>query len=411
MERTGCVVAGGGPAGVMLGLLLARAGVEVVVLEKHRDFLRDFRSDTVHPSTLRLLDELGLGTQFAALSRSVLERMKMEIGEETVVAADFSRLRGPHKHIAMVPQAEFLGLLAEAGAAEPKFTLRMGAAVTSLRREGGRVTGVNYRDDSGDIAALEAPLTVGCDGRWSKVRQELGLALRETAVPMDVWQVRVPKAGPGEQGVFARFGPGYASVTMDRGDYYQTSYLIPRGQDARLRSGPIEDFRSRLAELFGWTPAQVSAVRSWDDVKLLEVTMGLLPRWHAPGALCIGDAAHPMSPVGGVGVNLAVQDAVATARLLAEPLRRGEVPVSRLAAVRRRRLLPTVAVQSTQRGEHEMLLRPALAGTLNRLPAPMRVVQRFPVLSGVAAYLGGVGLRPEHAPTFARRSGVDSHAG
>ncbi|MYW89523.1 FAD-dependent oxidoreductase [Amycolatopsis rubida] len=411
MERTGCVVAGGGPAGVMLGLLLARAGVEVAVLEKHRDFLRDFRGDTVHPSTLRLLDELGLGTQFAALSRSVLERMKMEIGAETVIAADFSRLRGPHKHIAMVPQAEFLALLAEAGAAEPKFSLRMGASVVSLRREGGRVTGVDYLDDNGIVHSLATPLTVGCDGRWSTVRHELGLALREWEVPMDVWQVRVPKAGPGEQGVFARFGPGYASVTMDRGDYYQTSYLIPRGQDAHLRSGPIEDFRSRLAELFGWTPAQVSAVRSWDDVKLLEVTMGLLPRWHAPGALCIGDAAHPMSPVGGVGVNLAVQDAVATARLLAEPLRRGEVPMSRLAAVRRRRLLPTAAVQSSQRGEHEMLLRPALAGTLDRLPAPMRVVQRFPVLSGVTAYLGGVGLRPEHAPAFARRSGVDSHSG
>ncbi|PKV96260.1 2-polyprenyl-6-methoxyphenol hydroxylase-like FAD-dependent oxidoreductase [Amycolatopsis echigonensis] len=411
MERTGCVVAGGGPAGVMLGLLLARAGVEVVVLEKHRDFLRDFRGDTVHPSTLRLLDELGLGGQFAALSRSVLERMKMEIGEETVVAADFSRLRGPHKHIAMVPQAEFLGLLAEAGAAEPKFSLRMGASVVSLRREGGRVTGVNYRDDTGAVAALEAPLTVGCDGRWSTVRRELGLALRESEVPMDVWQVRVPKAGPGEPGVFARFGPGYASVTMDRGDYYQTSYLIPRGQDARLRSGLIDGFRSRLGELFGWTPAQLSAVRSWDDVKLLEVTMGLLPRWHAPGALCIGDAAHPMSPVGGVGVNLAVQDAVATARLLAEPLRRGEVPTSRLAAIRRRRLLPTVAVQSSQRGEHAMLLRPALDRTLNRLPAPMRMLQRFPVLSGMTAYLGGVGIRPEHAPAFARRSGVDSYAG
>ncbi|MFD2465783.1 FAD-dependent oxidoreductase [Amycolatopsis silviterrae] len=411
MERTGCVIAGGGPAGMMLGLLLARAGVEVVVLEKHQDFLRDFRGDTVHPSTLRLLDELGLGPQFAALSRSVLERMKMEIGGETVIAADFSRLRGPHRHIAMVPQSEFLGLLAKAGTAEPNFTLHMGASVVSLRQDAGRVTGVHYRDETGTVHELAAPLTVGCDGRWSTVRQELGLALRETEVPMDVWQVRVPKAGPGEQGVFARFGPGYASVTMDRGDYYQTSYLIPRGHNAQLRSAPIEDFRSRLAELFGWTPEQLSAIRSWDDVKLLEVTMGLLPRWHAPGALCIGDAAHPMSPVGGVGVNLAVQDAVATARLLADPLRRGQLPTSRLAAVRRRRLLPTVAVQSNQRGEHNMLLRPALAGTLDRLPTPMRALQRFPALSGFTAYLGGIGLRPEHAPAFARRSAVDSHAG
>ncbi|GAA3566320.1 FAD-dependent oxidoreductase [Amycolatopsis ultiminotia] len=405
------MVAGGGPAGVLLGLLLARAGIEVVVLEKHRDFLRDFRGDTVHPSTLRLLDELGLGTRFAGLSRSVLDRMRMQIAGETLVAADFTRLRGPHRHLAMVPQSEFLGLLAEAGAAEPAFSLRMSSDVLGLRRENGRVCGVRYRDASGQIRELAAPLTVGCDGRWSTVAGELGLRMRSFAVPMDVWQVRVPKAGPGEKGVFARFGPGYASVTMDRGDYYQTSYLIPRGQDARLRAEGIERFRDRLGALFGWTPAQLAAVRSWDDVKLLEVTMGMRERWHAPGALCIGDAAHPMSPVGGVGVNLAVQDAVATATLLAGPLRAGEVTTAQLAAVRRRRLLPTVAVQANQRSEHDLLLRPALAGTLDRLPLPMRVLRRFPVLSGITAYLGGVGVRPEHAPAFARRSTVDDHAG
>ncbi len=396
---------------MMLGLLLARAGIEVVVLEKHRDFLRDFRGDTVHPSTLRLLDELGLGARFARLSRSFLKRMKMQIGDETVVAADFGRLRGPHRHLAMVPQSEFLGLLAEAGAAEPAFSLRMGAELTGLRRENGRVTGVRYRSCGGTEREIAAPLTVGCDGRWSAVRRELGFALRESEVPMDVWQVRVPKAEEGESGVFARFGPGYASVTMDRGDYYQTSYLIPRGSDARLRSAPVAEFRARLSELFGWSPGQLAGIRSWDDVKLLEVTMGLLPRWHRPGAVCIGDAAHPMSPVGGVGVNLAVQDAVATARILAAPLRAGTPSPSRLAAIRRRRWLPTAAVQFNQRSEHEMLLRPALEGTLQRLPAPMRVLQRVPALSGVTAYLGGVGIRPEHAPAFARRSDVDSHLG
>lgn len=259
-SNTGCVIAGAGPAGMMLGLLLARAGVAVVVLEKHTDFLRDFRGDTVHPSTLHLLDELGLGEKFAGLTRSVLDRMRMRVGHTEVVAADFSRLPGRHKYLAMVPQAEFLALLADAGAAEPTFDLRMGAEVLSLLRERGRVTGVRYRDATGTEHDLEAPLTVGCDGRRSIVRRGLGLRLREIAVPMDVWQIRVPKDGPGKTAVFARFGSGQAAVTMDRGDYYQTAYLIPRGRDADLRAEDIAAFRARLGELFGWSPP--SSLRS-----------------------------------------------------------------------------------------------------------------------------------------------------
>jgi 2-polyprenyl-6-methoxyphenol hydroxylase-like FAD-dependent oxidoreductase len=409
MADTRCCVVGGGPAGVMLGLLLARAGVDVVVLEKHTSFLRDFRGDTVHPSTLRLLDELGLGPAFAALPHSVLGRMTMRIAGTDVVAADFTRLPGAHPHLAMVPQADLLGLLAEAGRAEPAFSMRMGCQVVDLLRDGERVTGVRYRDEAGEVRELSAALTVACDGRWSTVRRALGLRLREFTVPMDVWSVRVPKTDPGEDdsGVFARFEAGQAAVTMDRGDYHQTSYLIPKGQDALLRKESIAVFRTRLGALFGWGEQRLAAVRSWDDVKLLEVTMGRLSRWHADGALCIGDAAHPMSPVGGVGVNLAVQDAVAAATLLAEPLRRGRVTPRVLAAVRRRRWLPTAAVQRSQLGEHAMLLRPALDGTLDRLPAPLRLVRRFPALAGLTAYLGGIGLRPEHAPAFARQSTSD----
>lgn len=408
-QRTTCCIVGGGPAGMMLGLLLARAGIDVTVLEKHGDFLRDFRGDTVHPSTLRLLDELGLGERFAALPARRLEEMRMEIGDTTVVMADFRRIPGPHKYIAMVPQWDFLGLLAEAASKEPSFTLRMRTAVTGLRTEDGRVTGVRYVDEHGRPGELAADLTVACDGRDSVVARRAGLFQDEFEVPMDVWQARVPAPGGGvkEGRVFARFGGGQAAVTMDRGDYYQTAYLIPKGQDEALRGHDIQWLRDRLGELFGWDAEVTAAIRSWDDVKLLDVTMGRLPRWYRDGLLCIGDAAHTMSPVGGVGVNLAVQDAVAAARILARPLRQRAVTVRELGRVQRRRGLPVTVVQKQQRGEHDLLLKPALDGTLrgDRLPLPLRLVRRFPVLRGVTAYLGGVGVRPEHAPQYARSKG------
>ncbi|MGK5729846.1 FAD-dependent oxidoreductase [Streptomyces sp. URMC 124] len=405
MENTTCCVVGGGPAGMMLGLLLARAGIRVTVLEKHRDFLRDFRGDTVHPSTLRLLDELGLGERFAELPFPKLEEMRMEIAGTTVVAADFRRLPGRHKYIAMVPQWDFLDLLASSAAAEPSFTLRMCTEVTGLRKEGGRVTGVRYTTEDGTPGEIAADLTVGCDGRRSVVRREAGLVPDAFDVPMDVWQVRVdaPRGGVKDGRVFARFGGGQAAVTMDRGAYFQTSYLIAKGRDAELRTRDVQWFRDRLGGLFGWDADVTGAIRSWDDVKLLDVTMGRLPRWYAAGLLCIGDAAHTMSPVGGVGVNLAIQDAVAAARILARPLREGTVRLHDLARVQQRRRLPTALVQQSQLGEHR-LIRSALDGTLEAagLPVPMRLLRRVPPLRTVTAYLGGIGIRPERAPAFAR---------
>ncbi|MFI5780910.1 FAD-dependent oxidoreductase [Nocardia sp. NPDC051570] len=404
-QHTQCCVIGGGPAGMMAGLLLARAGIRVTVLEKHRDFLRDFRGDTVHPSTLRLLDELGLAARFAALPHTRLERRSLRIGEKTLLAADFSRIPGPYNYMAMVPQWEFLNLLARAGADEPSFTLRLGTEFTGLTTESGRVTGVRCRGTDGVEQVVSADLVLACDGRGSAARAAAGLRPTDMAVPMDVWWVRVPVAADARHtsAVSGRFEAGRAAVCMDRGDYYQTSFLIPKGADERLRTHDIGWLRTHLAELFGWGDDVLAAIGGWGDVKLLEVTMGRLARWHIPGLLALGDAAHPMSPVGGVGVNLAIQDAVAAARLLAGPLRRGRPATADLERVQRRRTLPTVFTQRIQQREHDTLLAPALDGTLSRTPSHLALIDRFPVLAGVAAYLGGVGIRPERAPEFARR--------
>lgn len=407
-ERTTCVVAGGGPAGMVLGLLLARAGVRVTVLEKHADFLRDFRGDTVHASTLALLDELGLADAFEQLPYSKIEQFQFPGPDGSLVTlGDFASLPGKYRYIAMVPQWELLDLLANASTTEPTFALRMSTEVTGVTRGRGRITGVTYRTADGQTGELYADLVVAADGRWSVLRKAAGLRPHEYPVPVDTWWVRVPRQASDDRGaVRAAMRGAELALTIDRGDYYQLAYFNRKGFDPTLRVEGVQRFRERIAALIPALADRVDAIASMDDVKFLDVRLNRLPRWYVDGLLCIGDAAHAMSPAGGVGINLAVQDAVAAATLLAEPLRRHVVLTADLARVQRRRWLPTVIIQGAQRIMHAVLLKPAVEGKpVRRSPLVVTLARRFPTLRRLPAYLIGIGPRPEHAPGFARPGG------
>lgn len=402
---TECIVVGGGPAGMVTALILARGGVRVSVLEKHGDFLRDFRGDTVHPSTLELLDELGLFEKFDALPHSTVHELVLtRRSGKPVTLGDISRLKLPFPYIAIAPQWDFLNLLADAGREEPGFQLLMKAEFVELIRTGNRVAGVRYRREDGSEEELYADLTIAADGRWSRVREQAGLPLREFPVTVDLWWFRLDVDGPVGESVLPRSGNGRMFVIIPRKGYVQIGMIIPKGADPRLRAEGIAGLRAAVVaavpELAG------SADRlTFDDVKLLDVRLNRLRRWYLDGLLCLGDAAHAMSPVGGVGVNLAVQDGVAAATLLAQPLKDHSLTTRDLAAVQRRRDRPTRFTQNLQRLMHRAIGPAATNGTglvaPGWLAGPLTI---FPSLTKIPARAVAVGLRPEHAPDFARRA-------
>jgi 2-polyprenyl-6-methoxyphenol hydroxylase-like FAD-dependent oxidoreductase len=404
--NTTCVVAGGGPAGMMLGLLLARAGVDVTVLEKHGDFLRDFRGDTVHPATLRLLDELGLGDRFRALPQSRVDRVEFPDADgELVTIGDFTKLPGRYRHVAMVPQWDLLDMLADAAAAEPTFHLRMNTEAVDVLRDHGRIAGVRCRTEDGTEEEIRADLTVAADGRWSAVRTAARLRPHEFPVPIDAWWFRVPRypTDP-DTGLTGRAHERMFALAINRGDYYQIAYLGGKGTDEALRAEGVEAFRKRMSAVLPDLAGRMDGIASMDDVKHLDVRLNRLRRWAVPGLLCIGDAAHAMSPAGGVGINLAIQDAVATARLLAKPLREHRLRAADVARVQRRRTLPTVGTQQLQRLLHKVGFEPVVRGTRQGLPASLaRTMGRWPGLRVLPAFVVGIGILPEHAPAFARR--------
>jgi 2-polyprenyl-6-methoxyphenol hydroxylase-like FAD-dependent oxidoreductase len=399
-----CCIAGGGPAGIMLGLLLARAGVSVLVLEKHADFLRDFRGDTIHPSTLEILHELGLLEDFLKLPHQEVHQLTVQVGEVAVPIADFSHLPTRCKFIAFLPQWDFLNFLAERGARYPSFGLRMRAEVVGLLEEAGRVAGVEVATPEGRLD-VRAKLVVAADGRHSVVREKANLPIETLGAPMDVLWFRISRRPDDPAVGLGRFQVGRLFVILNRGDYWQCGFIITKGTFDGIQRTGLPAFRDSVAALVPFAADRVVDIRSWDDVKLLTVLVDRLTTWYRAGLLCIGDAAHAMSPVGGVGINLAIQDAVAAANLLAEPLGRGSVTDDDLRRVQRRRAPATRVVQRFQVLFQNRVVAPILNSRARTLtvPSALRLFVRFPWLRRIPARIVGIGLRPEHVKTAPRR--------
>jgi 2-polyprenyl-6-methoxyphenol hydroxylase-like FAD-dependent oxidoreductase len=405
-----CCIVGGGPAGMMLGFLLARAGVGVTVLEKHPDFLRDFRGDTIHPSTLEVMHELGLLDEFLKLPHQELRQFSGVIGNETVRFADLSHLPTRCRFVALMPQWDFLNFLADHGRCYRTFDLRMRAEATDLIEESGSIAGVRCKTPSGTLA-IRSALVIGADGRHSIVRERAGLVVDDLGAPMDVLWMRLSRQSDDHVESFGRITAGKMMVMLNRGDYWQCAYLIPKGGAAEVRAQGIERFRASIAELMPNMRDRVNEITSFDEVKLLTVRVDRLREWHRRGLLCIGDAAHAMSPVGGVGINLAIQDAVAAANRLAEPLRTGTLTERDLSAVQERRMFPTKATQRLQLVIQDRFLSRVL--TSREVPKPpwvARVLDRIPILQRIPARLIGLGFRPEHVRIPEDASARAAHA-
>jgi len=396
---TRCCIAGGGPAGMMLGYLLARAGVDVVVLEKHADFLRDFRGDTIHPSTLEVMHELGILEDFLKRPHQEVREIGGQIGQDFVKLADFSHLPTQCRFLAFMPQWDFLDFIAERAKRYPTFQLRMQAEVIDLLEEEGRVVGVSVKTHDGPLE-IRADLIVGADGRHSIVRDKAGLKVDEFGAPMDVLWFRLSRRPEDGEQTLGRIVKGKMMVMLNRSDYWQCAYLIRKGDFDHIKQRGLAAFRDDIVSVTPFLRDRVDELKDWEPIKLLTVLVDRLQKWYRPGLLCIGDAAHAMSPIGGVGINLAIQDAVAAANILADRLSRGTATMVDLQRVQLRRDFPTRMTQAMQVFLQNQVIGRVLGSNQQlSLPWPLKLFNRWPVLRRIPARLIGIGFRPEHVRT------------
>jgi 2-polyprenyl-6-methoxyphenol hydroxylase-like FAD-dependent oxidoreductase len=396
---TRCCVAGGGPAGMMLAFLLARMGVDVFVLEKHADFLRDFRGDTIHPSTLELMHELGILDEFLKRPHDEVRELSGQLGNDTVTIADFTHLPTHCKFLALMPQWDFLDFIKRQASRYPTFHLRMNAEVTELLEENGNVVGLRAKTSDGSLE-IRAPLSVGADGRHSVVRQRANLEVIDLGAPMDVMWMRISRRSSDPGQTLGHFDRGKILVMINRESYWQCAFVIPKGEADRIKQRGLPSFCENIVGLSPFLHDRMEELAEWKDVSLLTVAIDRLSQWSRPGLLCIGDAAHAMSPIGGVGINLAIQDAVATANLLGPTLLRKVPSESELRAVQQRRIFPTWATQRLQVAIQNNVIRKVLGSSKQlALPWPLKLLRRWPILRRIPARLVGVGFRPEHVKT------------